>query len=237
MPRSIVIRRTLAQVNIPMAVKKATSRTRSTAKKQAKTTRTATKRAPRARSAAKPAAPVYEPPTIEVAEQVAEQFAEEVTKQVPEQVPERAKPRAAERSPEPVISGDRPSRYTADHYLHAKAPERDEGTPGKPGKWLIFVSRTRVDALWDAIRRGVERGRLGHAAKVSTALPDPLSPDPKKHMICVYTPNEDDAADVRRVRAALRGMGVTWKIPYKSDAPARAGQYEGMAGPAAKYYE
>jgi len=220
-----------------MAVKKATSRTRTTAKKQAKTTRAATKRAPRARSAAKPAAPVYEPPTIEVAEQVAEQFAEQVTKQVTKQIVERAKAQVGERAAEPIISGDRPSRYTGDHYLHAKGPEPAEGSPRKPGKWLIFVSRTRVDALWDAIRRGVERGRLGYAAKVSTALPDPLSPDPKKHMIGVYTANEDDAADVRRVRGALRGMGVTWKIPYKSDAPARAGQYEGMAGPAAKYYE
>jgi hypothetical protein len=212
-----------------MAVKKATSRTRTTAKKQAKTTRAATKRAPRARSAAKPAAPAYEAPEIHVAEQVAEH----VTEHVAEHVAERVKPRVAE----PALDGDRPSRYTADHYLHAKGPEPAEGSPRKPGKWLIFVSRTRVDALWDAIRRGVERGRLGHAAKVSTALPDPLSPDPKKHMICVYTANEDDAADVRRVRGALRGMGVTWKIPYKSDAPARAGQYEGMAGPAAKYYE
>jgi hypothetical protein len=102
---------------------------------------------------------------------------------------------------------------------------------------MIFVTRTRVDALWEAIRREVTAGRLGHGAKVSTALPDPLSPDPKKHMICVYTPNEDDVEDVRRVRGALRALGITWKIPYKSDAPARAGQYEGMAGPAAKHYE
>jgi len=156
-----------------------------------------------------------------------------VEPQVAEQVAEPL----AKQAVEPMVGDDRPSRYTGDHYLHATGPEPAEGSPRRPGKWMIFVSRSRVDALWDAIRRGVERGRLGHAAKVSTALPDPLSPDPKKHMICVYTANEDDAADVRRVRAALRGMGVTWKIPYKSDAPARAGQYEGMAGPAAKYYE
>ena len=203
-----------------MAVKKATSRTRSTAKKQAKTTRSATKRATRAKSATRPAAAV-EMRATRVAEHVAEQVAEQVETLV-----------AA-----PVGGDDRPSRYTAGHYLHATGPEPAEGSPRRPGKWLIFVSRSRVDALWDAIRRGVERGRLGHAAKVSTALPDPLSPDPKKHMICVYTANEDDAADVRRVRAALRELGVTWKIPYKSDAPARAGQYEGMARPAAKYYE
>jgi len=152
------------------------------------------------------------------------------------QVAQPMEPRAAKQAPT-LADGDRPSRYTGDHYLHATGPEPAEGSPRRPGKWLIFVSRSRVDALWDAIRRAVESGRLGHAAKVSTALPDPLSPDPKKHMICVYTPNEDDAADIRRVRSVLRGFGITWKIPYKSDAGARAGQYEGMAGPAAKYYE
>lgn len=203
-----------------MAVKKVTSRTRSTAKKQAKTTRSTTKRAARPRSVPKPAR-AEEMPAIGVAEP-------EVAEQMEPQLAEPAATRAG---------GDRPSRYTGDHYLHATGPEPAEGSPRRAGKWLIFVSRSRVDALWDAIRRAVESGRLGHAAKVSTALPDPLSPDPKKHMICVYTPNEEDAADVRRVRAVLRGLGVTWKIPYKSDAVARAGQYEGMAGPAAKYYE
>jgi hypothetical protein len=108
----------------------------------------------------------------------------------------------------------------------------------RPGKWLIFVSRSRIDALWDQVRRAVKAGRLGHAAKVSTALPNPLSPDPKKHIICVYTADEDNAVDVRRVREGLRQLGVTWKIPYKSDAATRDGQFEvTTGGPAAKYYE
>jgi hypothetical protein len=194
-----------------MAVKKATSRTRSTTKR-GKTTRSTTKRAKKPRSAAK-AAPADHASTIQVSGFVESAAAD------------------------PTID-ERPSRFTGDYYLHAAGPQPAEGSARRPGKWLIFVSRSRVDALWDEVRRAVEAGRLGHAAKVSTALPNPLSPDPKKHVICVYTGDEDDPADVRRVRDALRQLGISWKIPYKSDAGTRAGQHEATTGgPAAKYYE
>ena len=235
-----------------MAVKKATPRTRSatsttkrskttalTAKratKAAKTTKSAktakAAKAATARAAARAAAPaapaVYTPEPTQLTELAPRAAA------VPQHraVPERAA--VAERAP----TGDRPSQFTGDYYLHATGPEPADGTTRRPGKWLVFVSRSRVDALWDAIRRALKAGRLGHAAKVSTAQPHPNSPDPKKHVVCVYTANEDDAADVRRVRAALRELGVTWKIPYKSDPSGGASQYEDAAGgPAAKYYE
>jgi Bles03-like protein len=184
-----------------MAVKKATSRTRSTTKRS-KTTRSATKRVTKPKSAAK-AAPVQYTPTVE-------------TRAV-------AEPRVAA-----TAAGERPSSFTGGHYLHAAGPQSEEGSARRPGKWLVFVSRSRIDALWNVVRRAVEAGRLGHAAKVSTALPDPMSPDPKKHAIFVYTGNEDDPTDVRRVREALRQLGINWKIPYKSDA---------AEGSAAKYYE
>jgi hypothetical protein len=185
-----------------MAVKKATSRTRSTTKR-GKTTRSTTKRATKPRSAPKPAS-TDDTPTVEVSHFAA--------------------PAAAA-----TAADERPSRFTGDYYLHATGPAPAEGSPRRPGKWLIFVSRSRIDALWETIRRAVQAGRLGHAAKVSTALPDPMSPDPKKHVICVYTGDEDDPADVRRVRDALRQLGISWRIPYKSDATA--------GGAAAKYYE
>ena len=207
-----------------MAVKKVTSRTRSTTTKRSKsTTASAGKRVAKPRgSAAKRPANAVETPSMETPE-VAE---------VPVISPAPAvAPSAAGRTTEVV-----PSRYTGDHYLHAAGPEQAEGAVRRPGKWLIFVSRSRVDALWNTIRRAVEKGRLGHAAKVSTALPNPLSPDPKKHVICVYTADQENAADVHRVRAALRELGVSWKIPYKADAPGN-GQHEWTGGPAAKYYE
>lgn len=182
-----------------MAAKKAASRTRSTTKR-GKTTRTTTKRTAKPRSAAKPA-PADDTSTIEISG-----VAEPETSTAP--------------------TDERPSRFMGDHYLHVAGPEPEDGSARRPGKWLVFVSRSRIDALWDTVRRAVKAGRLGHAAKVSTALPDPHSPDPKKHVICVYTSDEEDATDVRRVRTALRELGVSWRIPYKADAATVAKYYE-----------
>jgi hypothetical protein len=218
-----------------MAVKKAASRKRSTTKR-ATTARSTTKRATKARKAATPTDDQTTPadqtaitdpaPTTEVAEMAAE-----VAEPARIAVVPAAAPRAATRT----ASGPQPSRFTGDHYLHATSPKPPQGAMRRPGKWLIFVSRSRVDALWEGIRRAVERGRLGHAAQVSTALPHPEARDPKKHVICVYTSDQDDAADVRRVRDVLRGLGVTWRIPYKSHTGGHNGDVTG--GPATKYYE
>jgi hypothetical protein len=221
-----------------MAGKKVTSRKRSTTTKSTKSTKsTATKAAPKRRAAAKSARVAYKPTPISTP--VIPPPAASVAPVAPT-APDLRVVRAAEpRVARPVVpAGDQPSRFTGDHYLHATAPKAGEYKTPRPGKWLIFVSRSRVDALWETIRRAVEKGRLGHAAKVSTALPEPNARDPKKHVIAVYTGDESDAVDVRRVRDVLRGLGVTWRIPYKSDAAALAGQNDEMTGgPATKYYE
>lgn len=136
-----------------------------------------------------------------------------------------------------IESVERPSHYTVGHYLEAAGPQPPDGTP-HPGKWLVFVSRSRIDALWQNVERAVRAGRLGHRAAVTTALPHPSAPDPKKHVVFVYTRDANDPADVRRVREALRQLGVTWKIPYKSGGPTGAGEHDVTAGgPATKYYE
>lgn len=228
-----------------MAGKKATSSKRSTTKstKGTKSTKsTAAKAAPKRRAAAKAAPVQYKPtpsmqlPAIPAPVSDAPPAAAPMPK-----APESSarEPRASDSRPtRSPAAGDQPSRFVREHYIHANVPNADEAKTPRPGKWLIFVSRSRVDALWQTIRRAAEQGRLGHAAKVTTALPLPNARDPKKHVIAVYTGDENDAVDVRRVRDVLRGLGVSWRIPYKSDAVALAGQNDDMTGgPATKYYE
>ena len=136
-----------------------------------------------------------------------------------------------------IADEDRPSRYTRDYYMTVDGTNPPEGMQ-RPGKWLVFLSRSRIDALWASVKRAVQGGRLGHLAAVTTALPHPSSTDPKKHVLFVYTRDADDPADVRRVRETLRQLGVSWKIPYKAGGPLGGGQHDVMAGgPAAKYYE
>lgn len=91
---------------------------------------------------------------------------------------------------------------------------------------MVFVDREEIDLLWDRVSAAVRSGVLGRSAKVSTALPNPNSRNPNKHVICVYTDDADDEVEIRRVRAELRTLGVSWKIGYKTDSATRARVYE-----------
>ena len=87
------------------------------------------------------------------------------------------------------------------------------------------MPKLEVDEWWKRIRTALDQGALGALAKVSTARPNPNSIDPDIHVICIYTYDYDDLADVRRVRESLRLLGATWKMSYKSDQATSAGQY------------
>lgn len=54
--------------------------------------------------------------------------------------------------------------------------------------------------------------------------PNPNATATGTRLICVYTYNLDDERNCLRVRQALRNLGVTWKIPYKTDADTYSGQ-------------
>lgn len=141
----------------------------------------------------------------------------------------------------PEVDPRKPSTVTDDFYTHAvREPTRapyPESTE-RSGKWLVFVPRTQIDAVWDRIATAVREGRLGGHAKVSTSRPNRLSNEPERHVICVYTYDAEDKTDVDRVRAELRTLGITDRIPYKTDQATYQGKYR-VAGSQriSKYYE
>ena len=141
--------------------------------------------------------------------------------------------------PERDAKRELPSRANKEYWIYAyrKAGSYPEHTD-RGGKWLIFAPTESVDEIWERISLAVERGELGESAKVSTAKPNPDAADPSKHVICVYTYDSDDAADVRRIRAVLRGLGMRHRIPYKTDRATERGEYR-KAGHkrVSKYYE
>jgi len=122
-------------------------------------------------------------------------------------------------------------------YAERKKGEYPEQTENS-GKWLIYVWEHNVDLVWDKIKSATEKGLLGEASKVSTAMPSPLAPKPNLKGICVYTYDLTDREDVMRIREELRKIGVTNKIPYKSDNATRTGQYSfTKKGRVSIYYE
>lgn len=133
----------------------------------------------------------------------------------------------------------KPSEVFDSPWLSVK---RKQGRYPKPtensGKWLIFIPLSQIDAVWEEIKTATEEGRLGSSAKVATAHPNPNATSPDTKVICVYTYDWTDEADVRRIREELRSLGITSKIPYKADQETHSGQYANRGSKRiSKYYE
>lgn len=136
-------------------------------------------------------------------------------------------------------SEDKPSETYGTYWIYT---ERKRGKYPKPtqrsGKWLIFVATKNIDKVWAEIKKATEEGKLGNSAKVATAEPSPLAGKSKARVICVYTYDWKDEKDVKRVREGLRRIGITNKIPYKTDRDTLGGKYIMMGHTRiSKYYE
>src|SRR5262245_15869141 len=135
--------------------------------------------------------------------------------------PQRKKPAEA-----PVAVDPKPSEETDVYWLHAARKTGSyPASTENCGKWLVFVPLSQIDEVWAKIKLATEEGRLGSAAKVGTARPNPNATNRASKVICVYTYDWTDEADVRRVRHELRALGITSKIPYKADEDTYAGRY------------
>lgn len=136
-------------------------------------------------------------------------------------------------------SNSNPSQVTEVYWIFA---DRKKGNYPKPtpksGKWMIFVPVKDIDEVWAKIKKATEDGRLGFASKVATARPNPNSLSPNQRVICVYTYDHEDESDVKRIREELRMLGMTHKIPYKTDEDTRSGKYRKTGEKrVSKYYE
>ncbi|MHC1627065.1 MAG: putative phosphothreonine lyase domain-containing protein [Methanoculleaceae archaeon] len=132
--------------------------------------------------------------------------------------------------------GVTPTRTTQMYWIVQDAPgsEREAIDSDMAGKWLIFIEKDKVDELWRKIRDATCMGRLGIAAKVSTAKPNPDSRD-DRYVIYVFTRDWSDREDVMRVREELRQLGVEERIGYKRNIETFAGEYS-KKGKRVTYY-
>lgn len=131
-----------------------------------------------------------------------------------------------------------PSQITLMPWLWAKMSPTTYPVPIMSGKWLIFAPVTQIDRIWGQIKQTLFTGQLGSTAKVATMYSNPHATISTDKVICVYTYNAEDVSDVRRIRAALRTLGIDRKIPYKTDEATYQGKYQKTgATKISKYYE
>ncbi|CZS98421.1 uncharacterized protein RAG0_07182 [Rhynchosporium agropyri] len=85
------------------------------------------------------------------------------------------------------------------------------------GKWMIFPSPSEVNEVWSVVAHATANNQLGISSKVAADDGD----DRSARLICIYTNNFKDMADVRRVLLKLKDLGLVQKgkgIYYKCDA-------------------
>jgi hypothetical protein len=97
---------------------------------------------------------------------------------------------------------------------------------------MFFPQADQVNEVWAKVCEGVDANRLGTGAKVSTSSKTSQKPEDPARLICVYTKDFTDVADVKRVLLALEGMGlirtdISWGTLYKCDAYTYLGIYSG----------
>ncbi|KAH3763530.1 hypothetical protein Pelo_4610 [Pelomyxa schiedti] len=91
------------------------------------------------------------------------------------------------------------------------------------GKWLLFADTARVNDTWGKLRQSIQsdpRSVLA-LAKVSTTP----GQGGRSHVICVYTPDFTDEADVMAHRRQLHALGFHAKLTYKPDIYTHLGIY------------
>lgn len=127
-----------------------------------------------------------------------------------------------------IILDQIPSKVDDCYWIYAKNPRYNREDSDKIGKWLIFVAKATIDTSWQTIKNATTAGELGISAKCSTNKLNPIAEQCKNkdsNVICVYTYDYDDLADVKRVRNKLFELGFIQPLGYKTDEATKAGHY------------
>ncbi|GAT24572.1 hypothetical protein RIB2604_01804020 [Aspergillus luchuensis] len=97
------------------------------------------------------------------------------------------------------------------------------------GKWMLFISPAKVDEVWGVVAEATAKGELGFGAKVATAAVADVAAAPsgdggsnKTRLICIYTKDYEDRADVERVLRKMAELELVdlegRPVYYKCDA-------------------
>lgn len=107
-----------------------------------------------------------------------------------------------------------PSVNTLEFWMYCTSPNLNSfKSDEKSGKWCIFREEGEIDDVWQAISSLVENEEL-LLAKCSTKLSQRLGP-PRPYVICVYTQDWADDAELDRTLQVIRAAGIEGSLKYK----------------------
>ncbi|GEM_PF-922647 len=108
----------------------------------------------------------------------------------------------------------KPSNTDDVDWIYAESKKDYPASTENSGKWLIFGYLKYIDEVWNKISVATEEGKLGNLSKCGTAKRNPSTA-----VICVYTYDSEDRADVARIAWELFKIGVVQKqtMNYKTD--------------------
>lgn len=112
------------------------------------------------------------------------------------------------------MKDERPSQDEINVWLDTAAPSlRFFSSNFDTGKWCIFRSAEEIDEAWATVKALAAAEKI-LCAKVSTAIGRRYH---EGHVICIYTADWNDQADLMTVRGVLRDAGFTEELGYKRD--------------------
>lgn len=112
-------------------------------------------------------------------------------------------------------------------YVKSISNNYPETIDKQGGKWLIFIPEKDIDITWSKIRVTMLAGELVRHAKCSTIAKNKHSQSNKADcVICIYTYDYTDEADVRIIRYKLKKLGFRERLYYKTDNATREGKYK-----------
>lgn len=101
------------------------------------------------------------------------------------------------------------------HFLHAQDPKNPFYSTPLSGKWCMKFDEKAIDEAWGRIEALVDAGKI-RAAIVSTVWSS-RAQGFDTQVICVFTDDWRDYADVKRVREVLSQEGFLVTMGYKRD--------------------
>jgi hypothetical protein len=114
----------------------------------------------------------------------------------------------------------KPSEVNVGYWIEAKRKVDGPQLTPRTGQWVIRTQLADIDEIWEHIKAATEAGKLGYKSRAASV--SRMVKNASGRVICVRTYDAADTADVERVLAGLRELGIEGNLKYERDVEPEA---------------